>query len=557
MTRSTVRRALAALLAACLAFGVATPALARTRPTGRKGFLPIARTRSESRGLRALTVGATAMSSFDVTTPPDAADPADDTTAAPVAVTAFPATFDRNFAYEPSAPPSKYDYDIFKVSMTAGSVYSIVARGDDRGYGEADPMIGVALASDVDIPGNFTDPFMWGYLTQLDNSRSDTYTAEVNFAAPVTGDYYVVLSEGYNSFGGGQYKIRFDESAPTGVQATKRIDQYLGQNDRYSVAAALAAQAESGTMPTTIIIASGLDRAAADPLTAGSLSGLYNAPILLIRPDWVWKKQIPSSTRDYLLSLKARGSGPINFLIAGGPASVPDALKAVVLKYAPAGSRFTARFGGADRYAVAVGIAAHVRARTGASVCFVTNGQNPAFFYDTLAASALAAAKRYPILLSKTGSVPTVTYTESRRYAERIVVGTTGGLWPAVATRVGATHRIGYDESIPDWGGFATGYDRQYMARLVAEYGVDRGWAGTKRVAVANKLMDALGAGSMVGRLGGTLLFCDTFDMDPEFTEGWIQLWTLDAPQAYVVGGPSSVDGAVVTRIDELLGYMP
>ena len=35
-----------------------------------------------------------------------------------------------------------------------------------------------------------------------------------------------------------------------------------------------------------VIIASGRDQAAADPLAASGLAGVYDAPLLLVRGDW-------------------------------------------------------------------------------------------------------------------------------------------------------------------------------------------------------------------------------------------------------------------------------
>lgn len=545
MPRVTSRAALAILLALCLVVASATPAFASPKRAGARAARPT--------GLHA------ALSGPADPTPGDVWDTGDDTPAGARDLSLTPEL--HNFAYR-STDPGFYDYDIFVTTMTAGHVYRVRTLASAGALGPGDPMIDVYKKSEVDTlplapPGDPDYLSQWPSRLEVDNTTytpggGSTGSSQVCFSPTETARYYVVVKEGWNSFGGGQYSITGEDLGAVDPGTVSRTDGMAGYglSDRYSVAAALAEEvgaSQGTTHPANVIIASGLDRAAADPLSAGSLSGLYDAPILLVRGDW--PARLPAATATYLFRLKNAHAGPISFSIVGGPASVPETLKKTVLGLSPAGSKFVARYTGADRYVVAAAVAAKVRSITGTSaVCFVTNGQTAAYFYDTLAASALAAHKRYPILLTKSTVVPPSTLAESKRYATRIVVANTAVITPATYAALKGTMRIGYDYS--DW----CTYDRQYMARLVADYGSSRGWVSNSEAGLANKLADSLVGGAAMGRLGGALLFTDDAWMNAEWTEGWVDQLRPSSAHVYVIGGTVSVTLPVILRLQELLG---
>jgi hypothetical protein len=114
-----------------------------------------------------------------------------------------------------------------------------------------------------------------------------------------------------------------------------------------------------------------------------------------------------------------------------------------------------------------------------------------------------------------------------------------------------------------EWIGYFRGdannvYDRNYMARLIAEYGEDHAMASGSRIGLANKLMDALGGGAAMGRLGGTMVFTDVDMMDPELTEGWIITHrAAAAPAVTIAGGTASVEPGVEDRVALLVGRAP
>lgn len=551
MIRNTTRVLLIGSLALGLMLATTAPAL---------GAWPGAS--SESAGLHIAT--AWGDGGPLATTPPDSHDPGDDEfTGLGVTTVTLPFTADRNLAWDGHA--EHLDVDHYRLELTAGRTYRIRVQGIDLGSGPSDPFIDVGW-----VPDPVGAPDLLESYLELDNSRSDTTTADAYFTAPHTGTYYVWVQDAFYTYYywnfGGSYRITISDVGPIAAGSVERIDGLAGYgvSDRYSVVAALAEKVAGSTQPTSVIIASGLDRAAADALTAGSLSGSLNAPILLVRGDGLWARRIPQATADYLLKLKNGPAQPIDFMIVGGPTSVPETLKSVILRYAPAGSRFVARYGGADRYVVAANVAAKVRSIAGTSTVFVTNGQVATYFYDSLAVSALSAKMRYPILLSKANVVPPATLAEAARYGKKVLVGDDGALWSEAFSALGMTRDyVTGDVTGGEWIGYFRGdtnnvYDRNYMARLIAEYGEDHAMASGSRIGLANKLMDALGGGAAMGRLGGTMVFTDVDMMDPELIEGWIITHrAAAAPAVTIAGGTASVEPGVEDRVSFLVGLAP
>lgn len=556
MTSSKTKAMLAAVVAACLVAAVAAPAMAVTAP-GRTSD------RVAHRGTLAPAAALTPslVPGFDPT-PNDTWDPADDTTAG---ARPLPTAWEtHNLAYDSLTRQDFFDYDFFEATLTAGRTYRVQAEQYYVSYGSGDPMIDVFKSSDITAgvvttaPGDPAYIAGWPSRLEVDNasyeptaSGTSDGSSSIYYTPTVTTRYYIVVSEGWNSIGGGQYRIK---SADLGVIAPGKVSRVyalsnLAVYDRYAVAASLAEMvgaSQGVTQPANVIIASGLDKAAADPLAAGPLAGMYNAPILLVRADTPYA--LPAATRAYLLRLKAARARPITFTIVGGPASVPDSLKAYLLAAAPTGSKIGVRYTGIDRYAVAAAVAAKVRYSTASNeMCFVTNGAAPAYFFDTLAVSALAAQRRIPILLTRPTLVPAATAIEAARYKKRVVVGTPAVITPTTYFALRGTERIGYTEN--EW----PLYDRQYMARLVAEYAIKRGWMDGKRIGVTNKLADALVGGSAMGRLGGFVLFADAAYMDPEWTEGLVDQERPKSPSLYVIGGPASVGPWVFSRLQRIL----
>ncbi len=315
----------------------------------------------------------------------------------------------------------------------------------------------------------------------------------------------------------------------------------LGGADRYEVSYAAAKEAfPKWTGIRHIVVASGVERAMADPLAASGLCGLYDAPLLLVRNDWPGR--LPAATYRAMAEIAAANPGVrIKIHVAGGPATVP----ASILKILGAQRGYDSavdRIGGIDRYAVAAGIASRMRSVLGPSyprTALVACGSSQAYFYDALVASTIAQRNHMPLLLVKPGSVPPATLTAARFYSSKVVIGSTSAVGTSVAWTLRAS-RIG-------------GADRFEVAVNVADWAVSRGMLKVERVGITNRLADALTGGAAVGGLDGPLPLTDAGSLSPA-TAAWLARNKGTIKTVYVIGGEASVSPATLEAIKAILG---
>lgn len=121
----------------------------------------------------------------------------------------------------------------------------------------------------------------------------------------------------------------------------------------------------------------------ADSLASGMLQGFLRAPLFFIDPT----TGIDQVTRQAILDLKAK-----HITILGGPAALGDIIDAQA-KGLP-GITAVRRIGGASRVETSIAIA---RLNPQADTVLIARADN---YADALAAGALAAATRYPVLLT-------------------------------------------------------------------------------------------------------------------------------------------------------------
>ena len=153
----------------------------------------------------------------------------------------------------------------------------------------------------------------------------------------------------------------------------------LADSDRFSTAVAIAREGfdttgASGTQwggIRHVIIASGEDRAAADPLSAAGLCWAYDAPLLLVSSS-----NTPNQVKQAVKEIASQAGGTVTIHIVGGKVSVPDAryndLKAYV---GSSGSLKSHRVAGADRFSTAAAIARDMKAQKGTpSTVLIANG---------------------------------------------------------------------------------------------------------------------------------------------------------------------------------------
>jgi putative cell wall-binding protein len=314
----------------------------------------------------------------------------------------------------------------------------------------------------------------------------------------------------------------------------------LSDRTRFSTAIEIARR----TFPrwegvTNVVIASGDDRAAADPLAASGLCWAYDAPLFLVSGA-----RTPDEVKTAIKQV-VDANGPVTLRVVGGPISVPDARLNEIRTYVGA-----ANIAGIDRivstggrYDLAGAIALRMRsvaaldpAKTMPKVALFANGADPATFFDALALSPIASGTGAPILLVTADTVPSATSAVlgTLRPTTKIVGGGPNTISEKVRVQLGATR----------WSG-RTRYD---TAIAIANGAVARGWLSRSSVGVAAKLPDALTGGSLVGREGGVLVLTDGATLTPA-TKTWLMTYKKQIERVYVFGGPLSISESVRTAI--------
>lgn len=208
------------------------------------------------------------------------------------------------------------------------------------------------------------------------------------------------------------------------------VSRYSGSS-RYATAAAVARSHSASA--TTVVIASGADKARSAVAVTGPLAQALDAPLLLTKSSG-----LPSSTR---AELERRGSRLTSAVVVGGPAlvsaSVVDQLKALGLS--------VTRVAGPDRYALSAAVARRIAKVRPVTTAVVASGSALA---DAISAGGPAGRLGEPILLTRTTGVPSsvsAALDELGVTAVRLVgTGTSisAGVEDALRSSVGTVRRI-------------------------------------------------------------------------------------------------------------------
>ena len=290
--------------------------------------------------------------------------------------------------------------------------------------------------------------------------------------------------------------------------------------DRYATAAALSVSTFKAGVPV-VYIATGATYP--DALAGGPAARVTGGPILLTT-----RTTVPDATRAELARLK-----PARIVVLGGPAVIADEVVGALGSFTT-GS--VSRLWGDDRYGTAAAISASSFAS--ASVVYVATGQN---FPDALAAGAVAAAAKAPLLLVRSDALPWQTKAELERLSPDriIIVGSTGAVSNGVASRLaehGTVTRI-------------AGADRYASAAALSAASFPDNGPTTVYVATGRVFPDGLTAGPLAGMRNGPLLLVPT-DSLPSIVAA--ELKRLDPTNVVIVGGPVVVSEAVRNQIRAL-----
>ena len=312
--------------------------------------------------------------------------------------------------------------------------------------------------------------------------------------------------------------------------------------DRYETAAAISLNAFAGA--DDVIIANG--SAFADSLSAASLAGMLDCPLLLVQKD-----KIPASTREEIMGLGAQ-----NAYIVGGTASVSGAVEKSL---AGMGLK-RKRIGGADRYAVAANVARYVYDEyykgdpSGFPGVYVCRGD---VFADALSVSPFAFDQVAPILLtdpkglpSSIGSVFNYMTADSGQDTVAIAGGTVSVPQPVVQQLAdrSATGGVSYTRM--------AGKDRYSTGRAVIETHMQ--WyrmKGFDSIAVASGEVfpDALAGGMAQGHWDGALVLTPgaSLGSDARKVLGVSGPYIIDLP---CLGGPVTLADSTIASADRALG---
>lgn len=307
---------------------------------------------------------------------------------------------------------------------------------------------------------------------------------------------------------------------------------------RFAAAANMALAAYPGWQGVThVVVASGDDRAAADPLSASGLCWAYDAPLLLTSAA-----RTPAETKAALAAIASKNP-TVTVTVVGGRASIPSArvneLRAVV----PSGTveqpwTSGSRYSLAARVSARMSAVASATAKVRPNAVFVANGAEAKRFSDALAASAVSRYTGIPVLLAAGAVVPNDTKRALAALGspETIVIGGTQSITSAAYGVLGGDAR---------W----SGANRFGTASEVARRALERGWATGLTAGVAAKVPDALAGAAALGRSGGLVLATETERLPKET---WARLRAMSSvTTCTVLGGPASI---AQVQCDEIEG---
>lgn len=335
-------------------------------------------------------------------------------------------------------------------------------------------------------------------------SHADYATLVTAYAAGNGAVYEPITQRSLNRAVNGLADLIETLESGSALSSFEGFDRIAGAT-RFDTAAAIAKEgfpAWSGVQH--VVVASGDDKAMADPLAAASLCWAYDAPLLLTSAT-----STPSALKTALAQIASANPG-VKVHVIGGSLAVPGARLSELGAIVGAGN--VERISGANRFATAVEIAraaklaAAGRGKTVPDFALVANGYESSRFFDALALSTISASTGAPILLCSPDADGSSAYNlylkTTRAYllenepSEVFVAGGTAAVSDVIASQLGAYGN----------GNRLAGQNRYGTAVAVAERAIARRWLSAGKIGVASKMADALAGGATMGHLGGVLL---------------------------------------------------
>jgi len=299
-------------------------------------------------------------------------------------------------------------------------------------------------------------------------------------------------------------------TSPVGWQTRTPVARLVGASDSDSsvlVSRRLPAGSAAG------VVVARADQFA-DALSGGPLAAAHNGSVLLVPQSGVPGNVITEAQR-----VLAPGG---RVIILGGPGALPPAVENAF----QSNGMLTERIAGPDRYGTATAVAPRVNAKPNS--VFIVSGLA---FPDAVAASAVAAARRDPIVLVSPQGMPPATdaYLATQPGTPRIVVGGPVAVPDAVAAAAGMTQRV-------------HGVDRYATAVNVA----NTFFPAASRVVLVSGggFADALVSAPAAGRSGAPLVL--TAPRPNSWSYGYLATQNKRWVEATVVGNTAALPDSAV-----------
>ncbi len=435
-------------------------------------------------------------------------------------------------------PPLDADAEIPGAALGASPrVDTLAGSGDSLVYAlpaaDVGDRIAISLAGTdgTDFDVRLFAPGATSVLSATPIARSElpVYPDELSYTVPAGGaGVYYVHVRSYRGSGA------FALSWSVGPRSHASISRLYGDH-RYLTAVDISSKTFAAGSCDTVVLATGADYP--DALTASGLAGAYRSPVLLT----------PRNTLSTPALNEIKRLGATEVLVVGGPVAVSVQVTSALTQ---AGLSWR-RVYGPDRFATAVAVAAESiseLARTGRpwdGTVFVARSDG---FADALAAAPLAYGQGVPILLTRPGSLSSVTAAALADLGadDVMVVGGEGAISSAVFSAIGQVPGVLRTDRV--WG--ATRYQ---TASALAEYALKFHWADTGVVGVATgrDFADALSGGAAAGAGGGVLILTTTsYLAQPSADFLNARSGTIDRVQVY--GGPVAVSADVIAEISTI-----
>ncbi len=301
----------------------------------------------------------------------------------------------------------------------------------------------------------------------------------------------------------------------------KGVSRIAG-SDRYATSAAVSRESFNPGVPV-VYVATG--RSFPDALSGGPAARVGNGPLLLTSPD-----SLLSVTAAELLRLK-----PGRIVVLGGTSAVSSSVVTSLRGYTSGG---VTRVAGQNRYETAAAVSRSVfPANT--PVVYIATG---ATFPDALAAGAVAAGAKAPILLVGSNSLPAATAIELARLDPDtiIIMGGSSAVSNAVLQQL-----EGYASNVRR----ISGADRYATAVNLSASTFGANSVRTVYLATGSAFPDGLSVGPVAGANRAPLLLVPSSSLPDSVAA---ELKRLDPSQVVIIGGPSAVNESVRTEVRAL-----